>query len=162
MIPIAEAIETGAWLKAECPNDRSWPQSSYDAVNNGAPFTFRLRVTKFSKIDLAAIDEPEKLKICSLESNMWKLDIEVVNLCIREISSRHLGTRLVIADQDGFEYVLCSDGHLCWGSTHSGKLGLMSQDLPPKIKRIQAFAYELPDVYDQLFIRIRKGSLTEV
>ena len=164
VVPISEAIETGAWLKAECLHDRTSPESEFKVINDGKPITFRLIVKAFSLIDLAAIDQPEELK-CSLDANVWKLDLEVVNLCQREVMSSFLGRRLVISDQDGFEFINLSDSHLSCLSRFAKMSGLgafHSSLLPPKIKRAGAFAYELPEEYDQLFLKIRKGSLTEV
>ena len=163
MVPIIEAIETGAWLKAECLHDRSGPQSEFNEINDGKPITFRLRAKAFSRINLGAIDQPEALK-CSVDANVWKLDLEVVNLCQREVMSSLLGRRLVISDQDGFEFINSSDGHLRCFSRYAEMSGLEAfhySVLPPKIKRSGAFAFELPEEYDQLFLTIRKGSLTE-
>ena len=165
MIPIQEAIETGAWLKAECLYDRKeWRESEYKEKNGGNPLIFRLRLIAFSKIDLAEVDQPEKLS-CSVDANIWKLDLEVVNLCQREVMSYFLGQGLVISDQDGFEFIRLSDGHLQCHSQYAELSGLGAfhySALPPKIKRAGAFAYELPEEYDQHFLKIRKGSLTEV
>jgi hypothetical protein len=163
VVPISEAIETGAWLKAECLHDRSGPESEFKETNDGKPITFRLRVNAFSRIDLASVDQPRELK-CGIDANIWKLDLEVVNLCLRETSTGTLRRRLVIADQDGFEFICCQDSHLCCYSDYSKQAGLNSfygETLSPKIKRAGAFAYELPEEYDQLFLKIRKGSLTE-
>ena len=65
-------------------------------------------------------------------------------------------------DQDGFEFVWFDDVHLCWGSKYAETSRLKSVSFPPKIKRILSFAYELPDEYDELFLKIRRGTLVEV
>ncbi len=164
MVPIIDAIEIGAWLKAECLHDRLGPESEFKEINDGKPIIFRLRVKAFLRIDLAAVDQPEQLK-CRVDANVWKLDLEVVNLCLRETSTGMLGRRIVIVDQDGFEFICFQDSHLFCYSEYSKRSGLYSfygDKLPPKIKRAGAFAYELPEEYEQLFLKIRKGSLTEV
>lgn len=159
MIPIFEAIETQAWLTAELPPASDWERT----FNNGEPIRFRLRATAFAKIDLSVVDGSENLS-CRLDSNIWKLDLDVVNLCKRELPILVVCNSLFISDEDRFEFPYFDDCYLRLHSEYAGPSGMQAfyaGDLPPKIRRAGAFPYELPDEFDQLFITIRGGSLRE-
>lgn len=162
MIPIRDALETGAWLKAEFLPIYSWEHG----VNDGEVILFRIRVTEFSKVDLAAVDECERLS-CGLDANIWKLGLDVVNLCKKEFQPEILiDGRLFVVDEDGFQFQMVGDNHLRGVSQYSKQSGMSAfaffpPALPPKIKRSGAFPYELPDEFDQLFLSIRDGTLCE-
>ena len=160
MIPISEAIETGAWLLAEFEATQSYEP----AANDGQPLRFRLRVTEFSKIDLSAVDSCEKLSR-STNSNVWKLGLEVVSLCKRECEFYWImPRRLFVADEEGFEFPFLDDTHLRLDSDyaeHSGLKNFFAYSASPKIKRAGAFPYELPDDFEQGFLFIRGGTLRE-
>lgn len=160
MVPIREVIEAGAWLLAEFE-----PIHHYEsAANDGEPVRLRIRVTDFSRIDLSAIDHCEELS-CRLDSNVWKLGLDVVSLCRREWEFYWImPRRLFIVDGDGFEYMFLDDNHLRLQSDYAKRSGLynfFALSTPPKIRKSGAFPYELPDEIDQLFLKIRGGSLRE-
>lgn len=160
MIPIREAIETRAWLKAEFS-----PANSLELdENNGGKISFRLRVTEFSKIELSSVDECAKLS-CNIDSNIWKLNLDLVNLCKKEISIGVVSNRLFLVDDDRYEFQLFDDNHLRCFSNYAKQSGIhafFGCRLPPKIKRSGAFPYELPDELDQLSLVIRNGELREI
>jgi hypothetical protein len=160
MIPIREAIETGAWLKAEFA-----PTNSLEAeINNGEPLSFRFRVTEFSKIDLSVVDNCAALS-CNLDNNIWKLRFDFVNLGKKEMSDTVIANRLVLADSDKYEFQVFDNPHLRYFSDYSVQSGLKDfwgVRLPPKIKKAGALPYELPDEFDQLYLAIRNGELCEV
>lgn len=163
MVPLSEALETGAWLAVECPYDRYGPSSEYDDINGGKPWIFRIRVTGFSKIDLSTVEGPEQLKL-PLDANIWKLDLDFVNLCLRESSSSYLCRRLVLKDCDGYEFVRCDDSYLSYYSDFAKKSRLSefyNEKLPPKIRRTGALAFELPQEFDSLNLAVRQGSVCE-
>ena len=150
MIPILDAIESGAWLTAE-----------YESDDN--PIRFRLRLTGFSRIDLAAIDGCENLKF-GVSRNVWRLGLDVVNLWKREVPHYVVERHLVIVDQDGFEFKILEDNHLRLNSDYAETSGLRTFfpiDFPPKIKRSGAYPFELPDEFDVLFLAVRHGDLRE-
>jgi len=124
---------------------------------------FRIRVTGFSKIDLSTIENPEQLKL-PLDANIWKLDLDVVNLCLRETSSSCLSSRLVLKDADGYEFVRCNDSYLsCYSDfANTSKLSeFHGEKLPPKIRRTGALAFELPEEFVSLSLAVRKGGICE-
>jgi hypothetical protein len=163
VIPIKQAIEAGDWLRLELQPEHSSGEKliNMKGINEGLPLVLQLRFKEFTKIELDMVDDPEKLRL-PLGSNVWKLGLEVVNLCRRELPASLVGYRVVIADQNGFEYRIVRDDHLTRYSKYAKTSGLDAfQDaiLPPKIKRAGSFAYEIPAEYEQLFLIGRRGTL---
>lgn len=151
MIPIREAIETGAWLTAE-----------YNSYDDDA-VSFRVQLTDFSKIDLAAVDDSSALRF-GIDSNIWRLGLEIVNLCKKEIKFTLVEPQLAIVDQDGYEFPLFEDDHLRYYSTYATQSGMKAfygAMFPPKIKRSGAYPFELPDDVEELFLLIKDGTLRE-
>jgi hypothetical protein len=176
MIPIQQAIDTGAWLTAGF-EPRGADQNE---INDERTISFQLRVTNFTRIDLAAIDEPEKLS-CSASSSVWKLDFDVINTCRRELSVMHIVNRVCLSRKNRFTYRPFRDGHLSLCSTYEKEFGLRStfslgSFLPPNIKRSGALPFllsqpnaqgagllqfEESDDIDDLFINIYQGTIRE-
>jgi hypothetical protein len=161
VIPIREAIETGAWLRAQFrARDEGEPEA-----NNGNDVVFRIRIKEFEKVDLTLLDEPEKLSEgVTLESNIWRLSFDFVNLCKKELKSFVPSKRLFLRDAEGFEFKIVEDWHL---TAHSDLAKSFSMniarfhDYPPKIRRYGSYAFELPDEFDELSLIIRNGELRE-
>ena len=174
MIPIRDAIDTGAWLTAGFePHGASQKE-----INDGDAISFQLRVTNFTRIDLAAIDEPEKLS-CSEMSSVWKLDFDVINICRRELYVMHIVNRVCLSRKNRFTYRPFHDGHLSHCSTYEKEFGLRStfslgSFLPPNIERSGALPFLLSqpnakragllqfaesDDIDDLFINIYQGTI---
>ena len=174
MIPIREAIDTGAWLTAEFE-----PRgASQDEINDGHTVSFQLRVSNFTKIDLAGIDEPEKLS-CSAKSSVWKLDFDVINICRRELYVMHIVNRVCLSRKNKFKYRPFRDGHFSHCSTYEKDFGLRSafslgSFLPPNVGRSGALAFLLSqpeskragllsfaesDDIDDFFIDIYQGTI---
>jgi len=157
MIPINEAIETGAWLRADFRPDNSLEHD----VSNGGNVSFRFRVSGFSKIDLSMVAQYEDLSV-GLDSNIWKLDVDVVNLNKKEMVIDVVRDRLFLADDEGFEFKVFEDAHLSLHSKFDSRLmAFYILRLPPKIKRAGAYTYELPDDFEHGFLIIRNGELRE-
>lgn len=83
MIPIKEAIATGAWLHAE----------HIEPSRPDMELTFSIKLTSFSKIDTSKITNPFKsinpdyyeLNI-ALGLNIWLLGFDIINLCKKRIN----------------------------------------------------------------------------
>ena len=164
MIPIKKAIEAGDWLRLELQPEHSSGEALIDmkGISEGLPLVLQLRFIEFTKIKLEMVDDSEKLSLPP-SSNVWRLGLEVVNLCRRELPASLIGYRVVIADQNGFEYRVVRDNQLTCYSKYaksSGLYGFQSEVLPPKIKRAGSFAYEIPAEYEQLFLIGRRGTLS--
>lgn len=154
MIPLVDAIDTGAWLRGE------GPVAGYPMA------TFQMKVVEFSKLDMAVVDSPELIhpKI-GMDANIWLFRFDVVNLCKEPLYISFVTKTLRLVDSDGFEFDLLEDSHLCCMSDFAKKSGLFNfftQDLPPKIKKSGAIIFELPEMFDDLSIKVKNGSLTEV
>lgn len=161
MIPIREAIETGAWLRAQFrARDECEPEA-----NNGDDVVFRIRIKEFEKVDMTRLDEPEKLSEgVTLESNIWRVGFDFVNLCKRELKSFVPRKRLFLRDAEGFEFKIVEDGHLTIFSDLAKSFSMdiaRLHEYPPKIRRYGSYAFELPDDFDELFLMIRNGELRE-
>ncbi len=167
MIPIKKAIEAGDWLRLELQPEHSSGEALIDMKgrSEGLPLVLQLRFIEFTKIKLEMVDDSEQLSLPS-SSNVWRLGLEVVNLCRCELPASLIGYRVVIADQadqNGFEYRVVRDNQLTCYSQYaksSGLYGFQSEVLPPKIKRAGSFAYEIPAEYEQLFLIGRRGTLS--
>ena len=141
MIPISEAIETGTWLQAKNDN-----------------VTFRIRVTAFSKIDPANIP-PIESKGIDIDSNIWLLSLDVINLCKTEQSLDTLKHSLKIMDEEEYEFSAFDSSSLY---NNLGLSQFYSLSLPAKIKKSGALTFELPEVFEQLFLTINNGEISEV
>ncbi len=153
MVPLSEAINSGIWIKAEYKE-------------NEDNYVFQMKPTSFTKINLKNdVDDPIKLGHIDVSSNVWLLKVEVVNLCRQKVESSYMITgRLVLVDDDGYEFPTTDDWHLNLISDYANKTGLrrfFGTDLPPKIKRKGAVAFELPDTFDELYLSVRNGATVE-
>jgi len=159
MVPLREAIDNGLWLKAE------FIEEVYIEDESSKEITFQVKPLSLTKINLAEeVDEPIKLEKIGIDSNVWLLKIDVVNLCRKKIDSYVLHDRLLILDEDNFEFPSFRDGHLSYISDFAQESGLdkfFDANLSPKVRRRGALSFELPDHFDELYISIRDGSLIE-
>lgn len=161
MIPINEAIDSGAWLSGEYKQPE-WSK----AFETGEPMFFQIKLLEFSKVDLSLVDNPECIDpIVGSNANIWLLRFDIVNLCKKPLGILWIKMQLLLEDSEGFQFIYLDERHLTLHSEFSTKSGLKnfySQDLPPKVKRSGAIIFELPDLFDELFIKVKDGSLTEV
>ncbi|TAL81400.1 MAG: hypothetical protein EPN88_00555, partial [Bacteroidetes bacterium] len=77
-IPIKYVIDSGAWFQCH--------SKMYEKY-----FDFRLKLFSFKKIDLADIDEPNKIdNFDSEEGNLWLMKLQIVNLNKKEVASGYI------------------------------------------------------------------------
>lgn len=154
-------MEAGAWLVAEFP-----AQNPLELDENfGQPINFRMRVTKFEKLEFTDFGDLDECFRWDISKNIWILNFDVVNLCRKELSPLTISNRLVLVDAGGYEFRLFDHGGLRCSSSIAKSSGMMEfygGGLPPKVKRAGAFPYELPDDFDHLSLMIRGGTLREV
>lgn len=150
-IPIKEAVNSGAWLQCH--------SKMYDKY-----FDFRLRLLSFEKIDLADIDEPNKIdNFDSKEGNPWLMKLQIVNLNKKEVASGYITGSIIITDQDDFEFTEFTDVHLTFNSNFAEKSGLRNFLLRPKIKYTGALAFMLPkDEEIEYYLSVLDGDIQEV
>ncbi len=150
MIPIKEAISSGAWL--HCSSDD-------DSVQ------FRLRVLSFGKLNLSEVDNPQDIQQNDGNAKWWLMRIEVVSLCKRNIYAYKVCGKVLLIDQDEFEFSVIQDSHLCYNSNFGTEVGLnrfYGKDLIPKIKAVGAISFLLPDDDDaQYSLSIENGIVRE-
>jgi len=140
MIPLNEVIEDGSWLRVDIPGDEKR--------------SFQFRPTSFSKINMSEVDNPEKLKEIDINSNIWLLNLDIINLSKQEFDSYKFTDVINILDEDSCAFSKINDSHLTLSSEFAKTSGLekfFCVNLRPKIAKSGAIAYELPDFFDQLF-----------
>lgn len=152
MIPIQEAIDTGAWLRAEHRNDKE--------------ILFQIKIKNFTKVSLLDIDEPDNIidPTINQETCIWLLSLEIINLHKKQVHFEDIKKKLILIDEDGFEFNFLEDPHLEFLSKFaetSGVKNLYGRDLPPKIKRSGAILFELPEIFEHISLSIRNGSIRE-
>ena len=175
MIPINEAIESGAWLQARLPapspSDGNFititieGDKENELEHKNLITHFHFKVTDFSKIVLTDIDNPEYLEV-SLESNIWLLKFEIINVLKDSVPFYDIEALLQLTDDEGYKFsIFKDDSYLLSNSSFAKKSGLASlrfKNLAPKIRKLGAFAFELPDEFDTLFITVKGGEISEV
>lgn len=162
-VPVQEAIDSGAWLRGCFP----FPEGGASPWERGESVAFQLKATDFSKVDLRIIDCAEALPIDLIKSDsLWSLAFDIVNLSKKEIGIFWIKKRLLLIDNEGFEFKVDENArHWVLNSEYACRSGLRnfySLDLPPKIRRSGAVLFELPEFSDGLSIKIRNGSLVEL
>lgn len=161
MVPINEAIETGAWLKVVCDIAHD-----YRCTGDAALLEFRFRLRGFEKLDYSAYPPDESGKI-DTEANIWILKMDIVSLYKNALRSDLFGDILDLKDKDGYVFGRCKDPDITLSSSFAEPTGIRKffcSDIPPKIKRTGSFAYELPEEFENLciFACYRNGKMTEV
>lgn len=161
MIPVNEAIETGVWLRAELSDNSA-------ASGSEGVLQIRIKIVGLSKIDLAKQilhEIPQGMRhMYPPDRNIWALTLSIVNLCKRQIGINQINDRLLLADEHGYEYTYLFDPDLSLLTDYGKENGLaayFSCHFPPKIKRLGALPYELPEEIGQLFFKVGGGTLSE-
>lgn len=152
MIPIKEAINTGAWLHCEYSD-------------NEKLFQFRIKILSFRKVKLTEIDRPENISNFDLAATIWIIEIEVINLIKEALSPSYSTDKIILIDQDGFKFHVFHDRYLrCWSdfAEKSKLIRFYGSDLIPKIKAVGAIPFLLPiDDEAEYSIAIKDGSIRE-
>ena len=153
MIPLKDAIENSLYLNCE-----------YNQYK-GEFIQFRLRILSFRKINLSEVDEPEKIKTIDSNANYWLMEIEVINLFKQPLHPIYGPNKLVLIDQDGFEFHVTDDTHLRLSSEFSKRTKMNRfyiTDLIPKTKAIGAISFQLPDDDEAIYsISLKDGNISE-
>lgn len=152
MVPIKEAINSGAWLHCE--------YQGYDEL-----IKFRLKVNSFRKITLLEIDNPEDMTSHDPNSILWLAQIEVINLTKSPIHPNKGPNVLFLVDNDEFCFPVFKDDHLHCYSEYSDKTKLnrfFIGDLLPKIKAVGSIVFQLPDDDDAIYsIGFKEGGTVQ-
>lgn len=155
MVPVKEAINSGAWLQCE-------KRSNLFEANQ-----FRIKIKSFRKLNLSEVDEPEKIEELDSGGVLWLMDLELVNLNKHPLSCVKGPSSLILVDQEHFVFPVVRDFHLRVGSKFSEMSGtkrFFNTDLLPKIKAVGSIIFQLPDDEDaEYFISLEdKGVVQEV
>lgn len=158
-IPIKHAIKSGSWLK--CDGSYNWDGTIID-------YSFRIRILGFIKVMLKQIDNPQKInpKYDLTAGNFWLLKLEVVNFCKKEVYGAILKQRIILIDNEDFEFQVIEEDHLRLYSDFANKSGLRtfySINFIPKIKHSGSHLFFLPsDDSAEYFISVTGGDICEV
>jgi len=156
MINIKDAIESGDFLSLSfCDYDKN-------------AFAFQIRCIDFYKVDMSLVDINEDVKEVESDSNLWIIDLDVINLN-KKVYDAHMLTELIkLVDDEGFEFCVITDWELL-SSTEFGKSSKIDifsyqahQKLKPKIIKNGAMAFELPDYFDELFLHVEGGNIETI
>ncbi len=152
MVPIKEAISSGAWLHCE--------YTYRDEL-----IKFRLKVISFRKLNLSEVDEPENIKVIDSNANYWLMEIEVINLIKEPLSPTFGPDQIILIDQDGFKFHVSHDTHLRLSSEFSKKSRMdrfFATDLIPKAKAIGTIPFQLPeDDEAEYSLSLKNGTVRE-
>tara|TARA_Y100000296_G_C5168932_1_gene256238 strand:+ start:859 stop:1320 length:462 start_codon:yes stop_codon:yes gene_type:complete len=150
-------------IKALIESGEFYSLSSVDRYDE--PLNARIRVENLYPLDWNDIDDIEDVEEIEHDANIWIMEICLVNLNKKKISIDKIKEQLRLVDEEEFEFDLVEDFHLCSSSefAKSSKLAkLYSIELKPKIARSGAVAFELPDGFEELFLKIDDGILSEI
>ncbi|AMC10100.1 hypothetical protein Lupro_02030 [Lutibacter profundi] len=135
MVPIKDAISSGAWLHCEY-------------LYSDKLYKFRLKINSFRKISISEIDNPEKIENFDINSILWLMNMEVINLTKVPIEPYWGPRHLILIDQDDFNFHVFEDDYLIRKSNFSDTSGtnrFCYPDLVPKIKAVGSIIFKLPD-----------------
>ena len=152
MIPVKEAINIGVWLHCD-----------YTDTRHDENYPFRIKVLSFRKLNLAEVDNAEKLNL--KDSDLWIMELEVINIKKEPVSPTYSVNNLILVDNDGFRFHVFEDSHLrCWsGFAEKSKLNrFYGSDIIPKIKAVGAIPFQLPVDDEAVYsISMKEGSIRE-
>lgn len=152
MIHINDAIESEAWLL-------------FDIKDYETNYKFQIKIKAFERVDLSTIDFSQCRAEIDEASNIWIIQLDVVNLCKQQADIKHIKRNLILIDGDGFEFKSFEDRRFQLPIQYeytSGLVNFYNLQLNPKIKRSGAILFELPDIFENISIGIIDGTLTKL
>jgi hypothetical protein len=153
MINLKESIESGEFYFIHVDDDCN------DTISAQVKFD------NFYQLDWSLVDEIDEVEDVEAGANIWILDISIVSLNKKKLSFDDLKDKFKLLDQDEYEYDVVEDSHLCGYSDFAEKTKLSKLhyvDLKPKILKSGAIAFELPPEFDELYVSIEEGEISEV
>jgi len=133
MVPVREAINSGTW---------------FHFSSSDGDMQFRLKVLTFEKLDLSQVDEPQNIDEEETGASWWLMKIEAINLSKQSLYSSFVLRKILLVDQNDFQFNVIENNHLCCFSEFSKKAGLnrfFGKHLIPKTKIVGAISFRLPD-----------------
>ncbi len=154
-IPIKHAIDSGAWFQCE-------------TETHDGPFIFKIRILSFHEVTNNIIEELQR-EIRFDEGIFWLMGIEVVNLNKIPFSGWHVQNKIILFDQDDFQFITISVSELVV-TKYGERIGIKRfsgwSDVPylkPKIKAVGALPFLLPDEDEsEYFLSVEGGNIQEV
>ncbi|MDP2561745.1 hypothetical protein [Psychrobium sp. 1_MG-2023] len=153
MIDIRELVESGDFFSVNAEDP--YGDAKYA----------RIKVENLYKLNWEDIDGVNEVEDIDIGANIWIMDITVVNLNKKKISADQIKDLVKLVDEEEFEFDIVEDSHLCGYSDYaktSGLNKLYHTDLKPKIAKKGALAFELPDGFEELSLKIEDGTICEI
>tara|TARA_Y100000296_G_C5054500_1_gene196566 strand:+ start:54 stop:515 length:462 start_codon:yes stop_codon:yes gene_type:complete len=153
MINVKELIESGEFYSLNATN-------RYDES-----FNVRIRVENLYPLDWDNVDDIEEVDQIEHNSNIWVMEVCLVNLNKKKLSVDEIKSQLRLIDEEEFEFDSVEDFHLCNSSQfakNSKLVKLYSAELKPKIARSGAIAFELPDGFEELYLTVDNGTISAI
>jgi hypothetical protein len=151
-IPINEVIDSGVWYHCTTRDDEEC--------------NFRARFRSFEKVNLNEVDDPHLIDEDIFGGILYLIGLDIVNLYRKTVGSYTMGRRIVLVDQDDFEFNILSDGHLSGDSEFAKKKQLYRfymENMIPKIMASGSFLYLVPDDDEAEYsISIEEGEICEI
>lgn len=153
MINLKDMIESGDFYSIEFEYD--------DELIN-----IRVRVESLYPIIWDDVDDDHN-EITDIEvgDNLWLMDVTFINLNKKKVGSETCRCILKLVDEEGFEFDSVNDFYLCRGSDFAKKSRLDKlyyNDLKPKIPRSGALIYELPEGFEELYLKVENGIISAI
>lgn len=146
MIPLVDAINTGEWLLLKVK-----PHGSTETlINSGCDITLRFRVRGISELDPNLISNRESMHRL-VNARIWRLELDVINICKREIETRFITHRVSLAEKNGHQYRAMSSTPIYDMSDAALSLGLRTFSnscrlMPPKVVRSGSVTFDFSEV----------------
>ena len=128
-------------------------------------FSFQLKCSGMYKLDFSDVDELDELDDIEPDSNIWILELDIISLNKKKFDLDELKSQLKLVDEEGCEFDVVDDSHLCGYSDFAKKSGLCKfhyTELKPKITKKGALAFELPEYFESLSLAIEEGSIEPI
>jgi len=146
MIRLVDAINTGQWLLLKVK-----PHGlTENLINDGCDITLRFRVRGISELNGESVSDQDAMRRLA-NRNIWRLQLDVINICKREIETRFVTRRLSLAETNGHQYRAMSSTPIYDMSDAALSLGLRTFSnscrlMPPKVVRSGSVSFDFSEV----------------
>lgn len=130
MISLFDAVDSGDFYYPECD----------DSV--------KIKIKKFYKLNVGLIPDLYESEYINENSNVFVLDITLVNMSKKSIHSSALVGKISLIDKDGYEFSANNDSFLSLNWKYAKKMGFyvfFCNDFNPLIEVDGAITFILPD-----------------
>lgn len=149
MIDLKELIQSGEFCLVK-------------ALDYDGEYNLQIKINNFYQLDFNSVDDIEELEEIDVDSNVWIMDLTVVNLNKSSVDFDEIKSHIKLVDEEDFQFDVLEDSHLCGYSefaVSSGLSKLYSTKVKPKIPKSGSLAFELPELFEGLGLTVDEGSI---